>query len=212
VTDITAPGLREQKRIATKRALQLALLRLSLERGFDTVTVEEVALSAQVSTRTFFNYFATKEEALATPHGPVELTAEEIARYEDGTGDALTDLVALMSERASGEEDFELHRLRRELMQRETRLFGDKATIVQKLREQVIELVAERLRADELRAGRMPDEPALQDRAGFTALLCMTIARHGWNRWAAGEGATTLGDCMVGALDEFRAIAAATTR
>jgi AcrR family transcriptional regulator len=209
VTDTAAPGLREQKRIATKRALQLALLRLALERGFDNVTVEEVTQAAQVSTRTFFNYFASKEEALA-PHGPGELSAEEIARYEDGPGDPLTDLVVLMASHVSGEEDFELHHLRRELMQRESRLFSDKASQLQRIREQMIELVAERLRADELRAGRMPDEQALHDRAVFTVLLCLTVARHGWSSWAAGEGATTLSECMLGALDEFREIAAAT--
>jgi AcrR family transcriptional regulator len=210
VTDTAAPGLREQKRLATKRALQIALLRLALDRGFDDVTVEEVTQAAQVSVRTFFNYFASKEEALAAQHGPAELTAEEVERYADGGGDPLTDLVVLMAERASGEEDFELHHLRRELMQRESRLFSDKATQMQRIREQMIALVAERLRADELHAGRMPDETALQDRAVFTVLLCMTVARHGWGSWASGEGAATLGECMLGALDEFREIAAAT--
>ena len=97
-------------------------------------------------------------------------------------------------------------------MQRESRLFGDKATLMQRFRERIVEIVAERLRADELREGRMPDEAALHERAGFTTLLCLTIARHGWSRWAAGEGATTLSECMLGALDEFREIAAATTR
>ncbi|RIX26527.1 TetR family transcriptional regulator [Amnibacterium setariae] len=212
MTDTAAPGLREQKRIATKRALQLALLQLALERGFDNVTVEEVAQAAQVSTRTFFNYFASKEEALTAPHGPVELSEDEVARYQEGAADPLTDLVVLMAGRASGKEDFELHRLRRDLMHRESRLFGDKATLMQQFREQIVAIVAERLRADELREGRMPDEVALQERAAFTALLCLTIARHGWSRWAAGEGATTLSECMLGALDEFREIAAATTR
>ena len=211
MTDTTAPGLREQKRIATKRALQLALLRLALERGFDNVTIEEVAQAAQVSPRTFFNYFASKEEAVAAPHGPVELSHDEIARYEDGVGDPMADLIALFAERAAGEEDFELHRLRRELMHREARLLGDKATLVQQIREQIVDLVAERLRADALRAGRMPDETALRERAAFVMQLCMTVARHGWGRWAAQEGAMTLGESMLGALDEFREIAAATT-
>jgi AcrR family transcriptional regulator len=212
VTDTAAPGLREQKRIATQRALQVALLRLSLDRGFDNVTVEEVAQAAGVSPRTFFNYFASKEEAVAAPHGPHELTAEEIGRYEEGVGDALTDFIVLMAGRAAGEEDFELHSLRRELLHREARLLGDKAGLVQRIREQTVDMISERLRGDELRAGRMPDEVAVRDRAGFIAMLSLTIARHGWSRWAAGEGATTLGECMLGALDEFREIAAAASR
>lgn len=212
MTDTAAPGLREQKRMATKRALQLALLRLALERGFDNVTVEEVAQAAQVSPRTFFNYFASKEEAVAAPHGPADLTAEEIARYEAGEGDPLSDLMALMAARVSGVEDLELHHLRRELMHRESRLLGDKMTTVQKVRDQVVDLVAERLRADALRAGLMPDEPALRDRAGFVSLLCVTIARHGWARWAAGEGAVSLEESMRWSFDEFRDIAAAASR
>lgn len=208
MTDITAPGLREQKRIATKRALQVALLQLSLERGFDNVTVEEVAQAAQVSPRTFFNYFASKEEAVAAPHGPHELTESEIARYEEGAGDPLTDLIVVMADRAAGEEDFELHSLRRDLMLRESRLLGDKAGLIQRIREQIVDMIAERLRGDELHAGRMPDEASIRDRAGFIAMLSMTVARHGWSRWAASEGATTLGENMLGALDEFREIAA----
>ncbi len=57
-------GARADRKMATHEALQGAALRLVRERGPEAVTVEDICAQAGVSPRTFFNYFASKDEAL----------------------------------------------------------------------------------------------------------------------------------------------------
>lgn len=61
-------GLRERKRRETRAALSLAALRLCVQRGWENVIVDDIAAAANVSSRTFRNYFATKAEAVAAGH------------------------------------------------------------------------------------------------------------------------------------------------
>lgn len=58
-------GLRERKKLDTRRALSDAALKLAFENGFESVTREAIADLAGVSLRTFNNYFTGKYEALA---------------------------------------------------------------------------------------------------------------------------------------------------
>jgi AcrR family transcriptional regulator len=57
-------GLRERKKLQTRKALSDAALRLAVERGLENVLVEDIAEAANVSPRTFNNYFSSKLEAV----------------------------------------------------------------------------------------------------------------------------------------------------
>nr|WP_274635956.1 TetR/AcrR family transcriptional regulator [Microbacterium bovistercoris] len=58
------PGLRERKREQTRRRLETAAVEIVLEDGLDKLTIDALSERAEVSPRTFFNYFDSKEDAI----------------------------------------------------------------------------------------------------------------------------------------------------
>jgi AcrR family transcriptional regulator len=101
-------GLRERKKRATRDAIAATARRLFAARGFEDVTVAEVAAAADVSEKTVFNHFATKED-LAFAGGEARLSQllADVAQRPAGTSvlgvfrattDAMIDGLATMTE------------------------------------------------------------------------------------------------------------------
>ncbi|MEV5894292.1 TetR family transcriptional regulator [Nonomuraea fuscirosea] len=74
-------GLRERTRRAVQAELAAVALELFTERGFEDVTVDDIARAAGVSKRSFFRYFPAKEDAV---FGGVLLMGDDIAEQIAG--------------------------------------------------------------------------------------------------------------------------------
>ena len=92
-------GLRDRKRQQTMRRIQRTALDLFDERGFDGVTIEQIAEAAEVSPSTVYRYFGTKESLIIDDDADDEMRQwlAELLEHED-LHDALATMINSVSE------------------------------------------------------------------------------------------------------------------
>jgi AcrR family transcriptional regulator len=187
-TDVAELGLRERKRRATRRAIQLAVLDLVAQRGLENVTVDEISRIADVSPRTFFNYFTSKEEALIgeSPTLPDEAQIERFVTAGAGS-DLLSGLGEMISRAGANiAGDVELVKRRRELMKQHPQLFALRMATMRSFEEDLGAIVSRRLLADEPALAQDPAD--LEQRSRLITLVAMAAMRHAWTSWADSGG------------------------
>jgi AcrR family transcriptional regulator len=99
-------GLRERKKTRTRQALIEAAMRVYRDKGFEGVTVAEIARQADVAPRTFFGYFETKEDVfLGRGDDRLELLVQAIKGRDRREPSLAAILPVLIKERAAQRAD-----------------------------------------------------------------------------------------------------------
>lgn len=100
VPEPACESLRERKKRQTRERINAAAIDLVAEKGMSQTTVEEICAAADVSPRTFFNYYPTKAAAiLGLPAVSIDPAAEE--RFRTGAGALVDDTITLVADVAS---------------------------------------------------------------------------------------------------------------
>jgi AcrR family transcriptional regulator len=194
-----APGLRERKRLATHRAIQLAVLELVADRGLDKVTVDEISRVADVSPRTFFNYFETKEAALIG-EGPTLPDSSDVERFiaagPESLGLGLGRMLARSAEQSTS--DHELTYRRRALLRDYPHLFALRMATMKTFEAELADVIARRFVAD----GAVATSVTIEGRAQLASLVAFATMRYAWANWADEEDLEALGARIQAAFTE----------
>ncbi|GGO26433.1 TetR family transcriptional regulator [Microbispora rosea subsp. aerata] len=195
----TTTGLRERKKAETRQAIHKATMRLAVERGLDHVTVDDIVAAADISRRTFSNYFASKEDALL--YGEEERIRSLVrAVRERPPGEpgwqALRGAVREMLARM-GEPDREWA-VRTSLTKRHPSLLARQLANHAALERELVQAISER---DSGRAGT--DDPAADLKARIMAAAFLAALRIATHVWIEEQEARPLSEIMDQALDEM---------
>ncbi|WP_426323341.1 TetR family transcriptional regulator [Microbacterium sp. E-13] len=172
------PGLRQRQREALESELRQIALRLFEERGFDEVTISEIAAEAGVSERTFSRYFPSKEEVvlgILESFGPVIRGRASQEPFEGSWFDVLRRTYDLRE--AEGASFADITRVVRLTIVSPRLLAGMLARRRNSIAD-IADIIGERLGVD----------PAVDPRPGVWATLVISIAQAESMRKVAAGG------------------------
>jgi AcrR family transcriptional regulator len=147
-------GRRERKKQRTREALIDAAFRLFQEKGFEATTVEEIADEVDVSSRTFFRYFASKEDVVLTFQEEQFSTMLEALAARPESEPVMTALrnaaVSVLRACEDGTYGFDPERFGciQQMMENSPTVFGSSLEHGQKKQAEITRIIAERMGVD----------------------------------------------------------------
>lgn len=208
IADVPVPGLRERKRLATRHAIQRAALELATVRGYEHVTIEEITAAVDVSPRTFFNYFVSKEEAVVGEF-PAITKLEAADRFlAEGPNESILQGLGRLLEAAAVAlaNDREASQQRRMLLRQHPVLFAKRMAYFHEFEDDVSELVRTRLALDNPKFARDFDD--VEQHAALLSQIALSTMRFAYRRWIEKEGPESLADRIRDAFRKLDAVLA----
>ena len=187
----SAGGVREKKKQRTRELLERRALELFARKGFDNTTIDEIADAALVSPRTFFRYYASKEDVVFGTHANElafmrHLVANRPA--DEPPGAALANAILQMGDVPPDQEADRLARVR---LMYETPALLAKRLLLQREWEEGI--------AEELALRKRVEGPTFELRVlAATGVAALATAIF---TWAERNGTEPLADLVRQALD-----------
>ncbi|KQS14395.1 TetR family transcriptional regulator [Curtobacterium sp. MCLR17_007] len=197
------PGLRERKRRATRLAIQQAALRIAIEDGLAAVTVDEVSRRADISPRTFFNYFPSKEQAILGDD-PTLPDDQALDAFVAGgpTGELLGDVGALLVHSARELiEERGLITERQQVLRANPELFSQRMASMKEFQAELETVIARRMTHDDPTVTE--DQASLHRRARLASLVSLATLRHAWWEWSESPAQSHLVDDLQRSFDEL---------
>ena len=167
------PGLRDRKKAQTRLEISNVATRLFVERGFEAVSVDEIALVAGVARKTVFNYFPRKEDLVFDR----EEDARALVRDALATRGRQSPLRALQkATRSLLEQRHPLFRMSRRT-QRFWRMVGHSPALATRARELQVTLADDLAAMLADSAGRPPDDA--DARLAASMLMSALVVAYG---------------------------------
>ncbi|MFF8375372.1 TetR family transcriptional regulator [Streptomyces sp. NPDC015661] len=209
-------GLRERKKRATRAALVEAAVRLAVECGVEHVTVDAISAAAGVSTRTFFNYFESRDEVFVMVGADA---GDRVRRAVLAAPPALSPLEALRealaAELSEIEQQQELWRLHAEVLRKAPQLLARRIGAHMADELGLAEALAERigtgspLFAEERPAFASPEDEERRRALGLYPRLLAAVGgsavRVAFEHWCVRQGEAPFADVFRETFDHLAA-------
>ena len=199
MTDDNPESLRERTRRAVRQQIADAAMRLFVERGFEATTIDQIVAGTGISRRSFFRYFASKEDVVLGElfdRGGIAAAALTGRPADESPWDAVRAALLELQQavRVTDESELEFGRM----------LYDTPTLRARHLEKQLawqdllVPILSERIRATGRASGIEPGLAAAAIVAG--ALACLDVAGESWVRQGGAISLERLYDDAVAAI------------